>query len=85
MILFIDHNSDHTYNMKIILYAFEQLSGLKINFHKSEIFCIGQAKIFECQYMELFGCNPDTFPIHYLGILIHYRKLSNNDWMKIQE
>ena len=35
--------------------------------------------------MELFGCNPGTFPIRYLGIPIHYRKLSNNDWMKIQE
>ena len=23
---------------------FEQLSGLKINFHKSEIFCYGEAK-----------------------------------------
>jgi hypothetical protein len=28
--------------MKILLYAFEQLSGLKINFHKSEMFCYGE-------------------------------------------
>ena len=71
--------------MKTILCAFEQLSGLKINFHKSEIFCFGEAKNCESQYMELFGYNLGSFPIRYLGIPIHYRKLSNSDWLKIQE
>jgi len=71
--------------MKTILCAFEQLSGLKINFHKSEIFCFGEAKSCESQYIELFGCNPGSFPLRYLGIPIHYRKLSNSDWLKILE
>jgi len=84
-ILFMDHNLEHAHNMKTILCAFEQLLGLKINFHKSEIFFFDEVKNYESQYMELFGCNPGTFPICYLGIPIHYRKLSNNDWMKIQE
>jgi hypothetical protein len=30
--------------MKLIICIFEQLSGLKINFHKSEILCFGKAK-----------------------------------------
>ncbi|XP_039827439.1 uncharacterized protein LOC120689183 [Panicum virgatum] len=47
--------SHQAQNMKNILCAFEQLSGLKVNFHKSEIFCFGQEKNFENQYMELFG------------------------------
>ena len=71
--------------MKNIFCAFEQLSDLKINFHKSEIFCFGEAKNYENHYMELFGCNLSNFPIRYLGIPIHYRKLSNNDWVRIQE
>ena len=71
--------------MKNILCAFEQLSGLKINFYKSEIFCFGEAKNYENHYMELFGCNSSNFPIRYLGIPIRYRKLSNNDWVRIQE
>jgi hypothetical protein len=33
--------------MKLLLSAFEQLSGLKINFHKSEIFCFGEANDYE--------------------------------------
>jgi hypothetical protein len=42
---------------KLLLCAFEQLSGLKINFHKSEIFCYGAAKEMESFYTSLFGCN----------------------------
>ena len=71
--------------MKLLLYAFEKLSGMKINFHKSEIFCFGEAKEFEDQYMGLFGCNTGAFPMRYLGIPIHYKKLSNADWLKVQE
>ena len=71
--------------MKLLLYAFEQLSGLKINFHKSKIFCFGEANEFEDQYMGLLGCNTGAFPMRYFGIPIHYKKLSNADWLKVQE
>ena len=43
-ILFMEHNLDHARNLKLLLFAFEQASGLKINFHKSEIYCFGDAK-----------------------------------------
>jgi hypothetical protein len=33
-ILFMDHDLEKARNMKLILSTFEQLSGLKINFHK---------------------------------------------------
>ena len=84
-ILFLEHSLEQALSMKTILCAFEQLSGLKINFHKSEIFCFGDAKNFERQYMEMFGCQVGEFPIRYLGIPIHFRRLSNNDWLKVQE
>jgi hypothetical protein len=35
-ILFMEHDLEKAKNHKLILAAFEQLSGLKINFHKSE-------------------------------------------------
>src|SRR4051812_30483639 len=34
----MEHDTVKAVNMKLILCIFEQLSGLKINFHKSEIF-----------------------------------------------
>ena len=48
-ILFMDHDLDEARNLKLLLCAFEELSGLKINFHKSELFCFGDA----AEYMHL--------------------------------
>lgn len=49
-ILFMEHNLEKACNMKLLLCAFEQLSGLKINFHKSELFCFGEAQEAIDQY-----------------------------------
>ena len=43
-ILFLDHNMLQARELKLVLSTFEQLSGLKINFHKSELFTYGKAK-----------------------------------------
>jgi hypothetical protein len=58
---------------------------LKIIFIKRKIFCFGEAKEYRTQYIVLFGCTPGTFPMRYLGIPIHYRKLTNADWSKVEE
>jgi hypothetical protein len=42
-ILFMEHDLKKAQNLKLILVAFEQLSGLKIYFHKSELICFGEA------------------------------------------
>ena len=84
-ILFMDHDYEKACNLKLILCAFEQLSGLKINFHKSEVFCFGAAKECESQYAQLFGCKMGTYPFRYLGIPMNYRKLSNADWNGVLE
>jgi hypothetical protein len=48
--IFMDHDLEKALNMKLILCLFEQLSRLKINFHKSEIFCFGEAKYLEDEF-----------------------------------
>jgi hypothetical protein len=70
-ILFMEHEAQ---NLKLILAAFEQLSGLKINFHKSELFCFGEAQDEVNAYTDLFGCGQGQFPMRYLGIMIHYMR-----------
>jgi hypothetical protein len=60
-ILFMDLDLEQAKNMKLLLCVFEQLSGLKINFRKSEIFCYGEAKHYEQEYTRLFGCDYDPF------------------------
>jgi hypothetical protein len=78
-VLFLDHDLDKAKNLKLLLCAFEQLSGLKINFHKSDIFCFGDAEDARPDYVDLFCCKSGEFPIKYLGIPIHYRTLRNAD------
>jgi hypothetical protein len=53
----VDHDLEQPKHMKFVLSIFEQLLGLKINFHKSEIFYFGEAKHYELEYTELFGCD----------------------------
>lgn len=72
-------------NLKLLLCAFEQLSGLKINFHKSELFCVGTVKDHEQEYREIFGCGLDTFPFRYLGIPMHHKRINSKDWRCIEE
>ena len=84
-IIFINHDLEQAKNLKLLLCAFEQLSGLKINFHKSEIFCYGAAKEMQDFYTNLFGCNAGEYPFRYLGIPMHHRKLLNSEWGKVEE
>jgi hypothetical protein len=79
-VVFLDHNIEQARNVKLLLTVFEQMSGLKINFHKSELFCYGMAKDCEPQYSQLFGCSVGTMPFKYLGIPMTHRRLRNSEW-----
>ena len=39
-VIMIDGSDTSVRNLKLILYCFEWLSGLKINFHKSDVFVL---------------------------------------------
>lgn len=56
-VFFMEHDLEQARNWKLLPYAFEQVSGLKINFHKSQVYCFGQAQEVEDQYMISFGIN----------------------------
>jgi hypothetical protein len=79
IIIFIDNDLERAKNIKLLLCAFEQLSGLMINFHKNELFCYAAAKANQIEYAQIFGCNVGSFPFRYLGIFMHHRKLLNKD------
>jgi hypothetical protein len=82
---FMEHDLDKAQNLKLIILAFQQLSGLKINFHKSELFSFGEALNEVNAYANLFGCGQGQFPMRYLGILIHYRRLTLIEWKIVEE
>ena len=84
-ILFLEHDIAKAVNMKLILALFEQLSGLKINFHKSELYCFGKARDDQEEYRRIFGCELGSLPFRYLGIPIHHRKLLNKEWKIVED
>ena len=42
-VFFLEDDLVQAQNLKLILCVFEKISGLKINYHKNEIFCLGEA------------------------------------------
>ena len=59
--------------------------GLKINFHKSELYCFGKAMNEQQQCRNIFGCELGSLPFKYLVIPIHYRKLLNKEWKPVED
>jgi hypothetical protein len=56
-IIFLEHDMERAKNLMLLMCAFEQLSGLKINYHKSEIFWFGEAKEVREEYSCFFYVN----------------------------
>jgi hypothetical protein len=83
-ILYMEHDLEKAVNMKLLLCIFEQLSSLKINFHKSKIFCFGKAKDEEHQYKHIMGYESGSLPIRYLAIPIYYKKIQNAEWNPVE-
>ena len=72
-------------NLKFILRIFEQLSGLKINFHKNEVYCLGDAADRSDVYSNIFTCNVADLPMKYLGMPIDEKRLAVSQWGPIDE
>ena len=56
------------------------MSGLKINFLKSEILCTGGDDEVLAFHSELFNCQIGHFPMKYLGVPVSYSTLRAIDW-----
>jgi hypothetical protein len=84
-ILFLDDDLEKVKNLKVVLCAFEKLSGLTINLHKSDLFSFGETKERVLEYVELFSCKEGTWPFRYLGISMNPHNLSNKDKRVVEE
>jgi hypothetical protein len=73
-ILFIQDDITSAINLKLVLYLFEAMSGLKINFEKSEVLLVQPDDEKLLFYADLFNCQTGTWPIKYLGTLVCHRR-----------
>ena len=78
-LLFLSKNLSYAKNLKWLVSCFEQLSQMRINFHKCDLVPINidleEASIFA----QVLGCKVGDFPIKYLGAPLHYSKLRKED------
>jgi hypothetical protein len=61
--------------------CFEDMSGLKINFHKSEVIVLDAQAEEQASIANKFNCKQGAFPFMYLGLPISDRKLSLEQWL----
>jgi hypothetical protein len=67
-------------NLKFLLIAFEILSGLKINFLKSEVIVMGASPAEQARMANALNCKEGAFPFTYLGFPMADRVLPMADW-----
>lgn len=78
-IMFVDGDPSLATNLKWTLTCFEQVSGMRINYSKSEMIPLNLEPAEISSFSTIFGCLVGDFPIKYLGVPLHYDKLSRND------
>jgi hypothetical protein len=79
-ILFVDKEEEYARNLKWILACFEIMSGLRINYHKSELVPMNFREEGEIHtYANIFGCPVGALAIKYLGIPLHFQKLKREE------
>jgi hypothetical protein len=78
-------NIEYARNLKIISCTFKHLTGLKINFSKSEDYCFGSAVKKQEEYAYIFTCKVGEVPFRNLGMHVHYKRLIKIDWGPAEE
>lgn len=78
-VIMIQNTEKDILNLKFILYCFERMSGMKINYHKSEVFVIGGDQRQKEEIAAKLNCKLGEFPMIYLGAPVHTRKLRKQD------
>lgn len=76
-IFLLDNSLGSTKNLKFILCLFENMSGLKINFHKKEVFSVGLSMKEEEDLCAILTCKKGDLPMSYLGIPVDKIRIHN--------
>lgn len=75
-VIMVDGSEQSIRNLKLILYCFEWLTGLKINFHKSEVYVFGYSQQDKEKMANMLNCVLGNLPLKYLGIPVSDHHLS---------
>jgi hypothetical protein len=84
-ILCIQDDKEQASHLKLLLYIYENMSGLKINFSKSEVIMVSQDETKSLEFSNMFNCAIGQWPIKYLGVPMAGSRLHVADWLPISE
>ncbi|XP_026451247.1 uncharacterized protein LOC113351486 [Papaver somniferum] len=76
LIIFTDDNTEQIPNLKNILFAFELISGLRVNFKKSGVVPVGETQ----NARACVNCSCVKFPINNLGIPLGSKSNATSIW-----
>jgi hypothetical protein len=80
---FLEKNIDMSRHLKWLLTCFEQMSGMRINYHKSDLLTINIVEEEANLFAQIFGCKISDFPFTYLGVSLHFSKLRRENLQPI--
>ena len=83
-LIFSDANPEHIFNLRLLFTWFEAISGLRINFNKSEMVPIGNV-VNMASLAAIMGCKTISLPMNYLGLPLGANFKSKSIWDPILE
>jgi hypothetical protein len=70
-------------NLKLVLNLFERVSGMRINFHKSELIPMNLGKEACHEISHILTCPMGSLPFKCLGVPLHFERLKREDLQPI--
>ncbi|XP_017974450.1 PREDICTED: uncharacterized protein LOC108661541 [Theobroma cacao] len=83
--IFCEPNLENLKGFKRILQCFQVVSGLKINFYKSQLFGIGIEKEVLSDWARIISCQVGELPATYLGLSLGVNHNSAHFWKPVLE
>lgn len=78
-ILFSSVETSHLFNLKHVIMWFEQISRMRVNFHKSELTTLNVDDEETHIIASIFNCPIGTLPLKYLRVPLHHSNLTRVD------
>ena len=71
--------------LKLLLYSFKMMMGLKINFHKSCVYNLCRSEEMGTRAASILNCHFGALPFTYLGLPIKAATLIREDWKPLMD
>jgi hypothetical protein len=79
----LEAEEEYAANLKFMLFCFENMSGLKITFHKSEVIVVGVSKEEGARIANYLNCREGVLPMKYMGIPVNICKMYTSGLMYV--